>query len=340
MMLEHGGRLNEAAKRWGIPRSQWLDLSTGINPIGWPVPEIPVDVWQRLPEHDDGLEDMIREWSGVHSAAAVVPVPGSQAAIMALPGLRKPCRIGIPVPGYREHGQSWRDAGHTVVAIGPEYINGGASGCDERWLDQLDVLVWINPNNPTGQIIPPSTLLRWHKRLQQRDGWLIVDEAFMDATPAFSLCSDVGLPGLVVLRSLGKFFGLAGVRAGVVFADVEVADCLRSTLGPWPLSGPARFVMMRALADTHWQDQNRIRLQRDTGRLTEILHAAKLSVMGGSALFQTVRTRNPSVLADSLAAHGILVRIFENPGMLRFGLAAQESHWQRLEAVLTINTCD
>lgn len=339
MMLEHGGRLNEAVERWGIPRSEWLDLSTGINPIGWPVPEIPAELWQRLPEADDGLEEVIRQWSGAPLSAACVPVPGSQAAIMALPGLRKPCRVGIPVPGYREHGHSWQNAGHTIIPIGPEHTHCGASGCDDRWLDQLDVLVWINPNNPTGEIIPPSTLLRWHKRMQQRGGWLVVDEAFMDATPVFSLCSHAGRPGLIVLRSLGKFFGLAGVRAGAVLTDSVVADALKSVLGPWSLSGPARFVVAQALADADWQHHARTRLQQSASRLREILHAAGLALVGGSALFQTVRADSPQVLADQLAEHGVLVRVFEQPGMLRFGLAEDETQWRKLEMALVKKTC-
>ncbi|MBQ0833568.1 MAG: threonine-phosphate decarboxylase [Marinobacter sp.] len=339
-MLEHGGRLNKAAERWGIPRSEWLDLSTGINPIGWLVPDIPAELWQRLPEADDGLEEVIRHWSGAPSSAACVPVPGSQAAIMALPGLRKPCRVGIPVPGYREHGHSWQNAGHTVIPIGPEQTRCGASGCDDRWLDQLDVLVWINPNNPTGEIIPPSTLLRWHQRLQKRGGWLVVDEAFMDATPAFSLCSHAGLSGLIVLRSLGKFFGLAGVRAGAVLADASVADALKRVLGPWPLGGPARYVMAKALSDTGWQRQVRTRLQHNAGRLRKVLQSAGHAVADGSALFQTVPSDNPQSLADQLAAQGVLVRAFEHPGMLRFGLAANEGQWRRLEMALAGKTCD
>ncbi|WP_100639328.1 threonine-phosphate decarboxylase CobD [Marinobacter salexigens] len=339
-MLEHGGRLNKAAELWGIPRSEWLDLSTGINPIGWPVPEIPPEVWQRLPEADDGLEEVIRRWSGVPPEADCVPVPGSQAAIMALPRLRKPCRVGVPVPGYLEHGHSWREAGHTVIPVGPEQTGGGASGYDDRWLDQLDVLVWINPNNPTGEIIPPSTLLRWHRQLQKRGGWLVVDEAFMDATPAFSLAFRVGLPGLIILRSLGKFFGLAGVRAGVVLSDSAVAESLKRVLGPWSLSGPARFVMQRALNDTAWQWQARTRLQLSAARLRDLLLSAGLTLVGGSALFQTVRVECSQSLAERLAAQAVLVRAFTQPGMLRFGLANSESEWGRLETALAWKACD
>ncbi len=81
MMLEHGGRLNAAIKRWGIPRQQWLDLSTGINPVSWPVPEIPARLWQRLPEADDGLNEIIRHSYAAPASADCEPVSGSQAAL-------------------------------------------------------------------------------------------------------------------------------------------------------------------------------------------------------------------------------------------------------------------
>lgn len=334
MQPKHGGRLNEAVKRWGIPRDQWLDLSTGINPVSWPVPEISAYIWQRLPEADDGLGDIIRHWSGAPASADCEPVAGSQAAIMALPRLRQPCRVGIPSIGYREHEYSWRQAGHNIVPITPTHTTHD----DERWLDDLDVLVWINPNNPTGELIPPATLLRWHQRLQQRGGWLVVDEAFIDATPEFSLCSHAGLPGLIILRSLGKFYGLAGVRAGAVLTNSNIAQALRQLLGPWSLSGPTRYVMAQALLDTAWQAQTRIRLQRDTQRLADILQASGLTLMGGTALFQTARISAPIELAEHLAAQGVLVRTFEQPGMLRFGLAADEQQWQRLEMALITKT--
>lgn len=334
MQPKHGGRLNEAVKRWRIPHDQWLDLSTGVNPIGWSVADIPAHIWQRLPEADDGLNDIIRHWSNAPASADCEPVAGSQAAIMALPRLRQPCRVGIPSIGYREHAYSWRQAGHSIVPITQAQTDVSSADNAEHWLDELDVLVWINPNNPTGELIPAATLLRWHARLQQRGGWLIVDEAFMDATPQFSLCVHAGLSGLIILRSLGKFYGLAGVRAGAVLTEPSIAQPLRRLLGPWSLSGPSRYVMAQALMDTAWHEQTRIRLQRDTQRLANVLQAAGLTLMGGTVLFQTVRLDAPALLADQLAAQGVLVRSFTQPGMLRLGLAADEQQWQRLEMAL------
>src|SRR5690606_22076033 len=96
-MLEHGGRLRAAARRYGIPLSDWLDLSTGVNPEGWPVPAVPPEVWVRLPEEDDGLE---RAASAYYGCDSIFPVAGSQAAIQALPALLHAQRVGVIHPGY------------------------------------------------------------------------------------------------------------------------------------------------------------------------------------------------------------------------------------------------
>jgi len=176
--------------------------------------------------------------------------------------------------------------------------------------------------------------------LQKRGGWLVVDEAFLDATPAFSLACQSDRPGLIVLRSLGKFFGLAGIRAGFVLADKNIAGALTEKLGPWAVNGPARYVMAQALLDIKWQQKACTCLQGSAQRLRGILHSAGLSSMGGSPLFHTVRTDAPTLLADQLAGQGVLVRIFEQPGLVRFGLAPEESQWCRLEKALAGAFCD
>lgn len=327
---EHGGRLNAAVKRWGIPREQWLDLSTGINSLGWPVPDLPTEIWQRLPEPDDGLETLLRQWAGAPANAACVPVAGSQEAIMALPRLRASCRVGVPTPGYQEHGHSWSCAGHHVVSLDWAQITSE----DESWLDDLDVLVWINPNNPTGNTIAPERLLRWHQRLQRRGGWLIVDEAFVDGYPELSLGYATGQEGLVVLRSLGKFFGLAGVRAGAVLTGSALAERLQNTIGPWTVSGPARYVMCQALADEHWQAATAERLSADSQRLGRLLAAHGLDGSRGALLFRYVQHPRSGELADALARQGILVRQFDQPPALRFGLPGSEAEWERLARAL------
>lgn len=319
-MLEHGGKLLAAAARYGIEKDNWLDLSTGINPAGWPVPAIPAAAWQRLPETEDGLLEAAAAYYG---SAAVLPVAGSQAAIQTLPRLRTACRVGVPHPAYAEHAHAWRAAGHAVVAW-----DAGQN------IDPLDVLVLVHPNNPSGQTYTRAQLLDWHARLATRGGWLVVDEAFIDATPTESLADVCPRPGLIILRSLGKFFGLAGARVGFVLAEPTVLEALDDRLGPWAVSAPSRWVARAALADIAWQQAARAALPAAGARLATLLRDHGLVPSGGTALFQWVRTPDAADWHERLAQQGILTRLFADPPSLRFGLPQYETDWTRLAATL------
>ena len=319
-MLEHGGKLLAAAARYGIEQDNWLDLSTGINPAGWPVPVIPAAVWQRLPESEDGLLEAAAAYYGCTS---VLPVAGSQAAIQALPRLRAACRVGVPHPAYAEHAHAWRAAGHAVVAWDAGHN-----------IDTLDVLVLVHPNNPGGQTYSRAELLDWHAHLAARGGWLVVDEAFIDATSHESLADVCPRPGLIILRSLGKFFGLAGARVGFVLAEPTLLAALNKLLGPWAVSAPSRWVARAALADTAWQQAARAALPAAGARLATLLGDYGLAPSGGTALFQWVRTPDAADWHERLARQGILTRLFSDPPSLRFGLPHHESDWTRLTAAL------
>ena len=322
-MLEHGGGLRVVAERYGIPLGDWLDLSTGINPQGWPVPPIPAAVWQRLPEVHDSLEAAAATYYGTES---LLPVAGSQAAIQALPQLRAPGRVGILSPSYAEHAHAWRRVGHQVELLPADSLDAA--------ITRLDALVLVHPNNPTGVRFPPELLLDWRARLAVRGGWLVVDEAFMDATPEGSMAHHVGLPGLIVLRSLGKFFGLAGARVGFVLAEPAVLEGLWEHLGPWTVTGPSRWVAARALSDHAWQVTARHALDRARSRLADLLKRQRLPVAGGTELFQWAPIPDAAFWRDALARRGILVRHFTDPPALRFGLPGGESAWRRLELAL------
>ncbi len=287
------------------------------------MPPIPATVWQRLPEAEDGLEKAAAAYYGT---SHLLPVAGSQAAIQALPLLREPGPVGVLHPGYAEHTHAWQRAGHEVEALATEALN--------EAVDRLDTLVLIHPNNPTGQRFEPATLLDWRARLAARGGWLVLDEAFMDATPEDSLAGQIGLPGLIVLRSLGKFFGLAGARVGFTLAEPVVLGRLREALGPWTVSGPARWVAAQALQDRAWQEQMRVELLRSGKRLADLLKRQGLPVAGGAGLFQWVPLPEAAFWQEALARRGILVRRFTDPPGLRFGLPGMESAWRRLELAL------
>ncbi|MCE1242938.1 threonine-phosphate decarboxylase CobD [Oryzomicrobium sp.] len=336
-MLEHGGRLHAASLRYGIPRQDWLDLSTGINPAVYPLPTIPPEAWQRLPEGDDGLEAAARAAYGADPAAAVLALPGSQAAIQALPALRPASSVAVLAPTYAEHPYAWETrtghgSSHRLATFAADGLLEAAA--------RHDVVVLGNPNNPDGTRFSRAALLDAARLLQARGGWLVVDEAFADAD---SLAGGAGAadatddgsvapfagspayPGLIVLRSLGKFYGLAGARVGFVLLAPALAARLAEALGPWPVAGPSRWAARAALADGAWQRRAAADLGRAAARLANLL--APLGPVAGCALFQTL-TLGPeqaAALYDHLARRGLLARLFAPQGRVRFGLPSATS---------------
>ncbi|MGE8176701.1 threonine-phosphate decarboxylase CobD [Pseudomonas fluorescens] len=319
-MLEHGGRLRKAALQYGIAETDWLDLSSGLAPWPWAIPDIPLRAWARLPETDDGLEQAARDYYG---ASQVLPVAGSQAAIQLLPRLRRAGKVGVLSPCYAEHAEAWRRNGYVVREVLEQEV--------DFFLDSLDVLVVVNPNNPTGLSLTPERLLDWHARLAQRGGWLVVDEAFMDNTPQLSLSSYTDQVGLIVLRSFGKFFGLAGVRLGFVLAERKLLKLLAEQVGPWAVSGPTRVLGQVCLRDTQGHARQRLRSEEASQRLAEVLERHDFKPHGGCALFQWLITDHAEHLHEFMARRGILLRLFTHNSSLRFGLPADDSDWQRLE---------
>ncbi|QIA02418.1 threonine-phosphate decarboxylase CobD [Pseudomonas fluorescens] len=322
-MLEHGGRLRRAALEYGIAEEDWLDLSTGLAPWPFPVSEIPLRAWARLPENDDGLEQAACDYYG---ASQVLPVAGSQMAIQLLPRLRRAGKVGVLSPCYAEHAEAWRRSGYIVREVLEQEV--------DFFLDSLDVLVVVNPNNPTGLNLTPARLLDWHARLAQRGGWLVVDEAFMDNTPQLSLAPHAHQVGLIVLRSFGKFFGLAGVRLGFVLAERKLLRLLAEQVGPWAVSGPTRVLGQACLRDTEGHTRQRIRSDEASERLAALLERHGFKPQGGCALFQWLITEQATALHESMARRGILLRLFAHNSSLRFGLPADAADEARLEQAL------
>jgi len=320
----HGGNLHEAAQRYGIPYAQWLDLSTGINPHGYPVPPLPADAWRRLPDEGDGFAACAARYYGAPDAEHVLPVAGSQAAIRALPSLLPRARVGIAALTYSEYAPAFERAGHEVMPL---------DASRETLPDTLTHVAIVNPNNPTAEHLSAGKLLHWHAQLSARGGTLLVDEAFADTMPSQSLAASTNRDGLIVLRSPGKFFGLAGVRAGFVLAAPASLDALRRTLGAWTVSGPARHAVKAAFDDEAWQREMRARLDAESARLVKLLHAQGLNTRG-TPLFAWTDDARATALHEALARRGVWTRLFTPSGSVRVGLPANEPEWTRFDESL------
>lgn len=323
-MLEHGGRIRLASQKYGIPPADWIDLSTGINPQSWTVPDVPSAVWQRLPEVNDGLEDAARAYYGTD---LLLPTAGSQAAILTLPLLRAPSLVAISSLTYNEYAAAWQRHGHQVLSLDETMLL--------EWADGVDVLVLCNPNNPTCRAVKRDTILRVAQSMSRRGAWLVVDETFVDTHPELSVIDIVGSPGLIVLRSMSKFFGLAGARVGFVAAWKDLLIQLNDYLGPWTISGPARYLATQALRDVDWCKQATLNLNVASLRLAKLLTDCSLSPIRSTDFYVWLKHEQAEELHESLARKGILTRLFKNASGIRFGLPGKEQEWQRLALALS-----
>jgi cobalamin biosynthetic protein CobC len=320
--LVHGGAIDVAAETYGVPAGRWLDLSTGINPRPYPLARLEPALWRRLPTAalSRALSAAAARHYGCPPATGIVAVPGSQAAIQWVPRLLPSARVAVLGPTYAPHEDAWRAAGHDVARIAS--LDALPARCT--------VVVVVNPNNPDGRVVAPARLLALSGRV-----CVVVDEAFADVHPAASIAGAAASRSRIVLRSFGKFFGLAGLRLGFVLADRAFAARLDAAQGPWAVSGLAQAIGARALADTAWIEHTRRRLGRTATRLRALLANRGLEVVGGTDLFVLAATADAAALFDHLARAAILVRAFaDQPHRLRFGLPGSTQDFARLSAAL------
>lgn len=328
--IQHGGDPAALEARFGKPSAGWLDLSTGINPVPYAVPDIPSSALAHLPRQADmdALEAAARKAYGVPADAAIVASPGTQALIQMVPTLFAPRDVTILGPTYGEHAPAWAAAGHQV--------QDAASLCAQAALPAPFAVV-VHPNNPDGRTQTVEGFLAFADELNELGGALVVDEAFADVTPELSVTPHAGVGGLIVLRSFGKFFGLAGVRLGFAVCAPDIAAQLSAKLGPWAVSGPAIWAGVHALGDAAWQDAARVRLKADARRLDALLEHAGLRIVGGTDLFRLAESDAASEIYEKLGRAGILTRPFDyNAQWLRFGLPGCDADWARLEAALAL----
>lgn len=325
--VQHGGALDRAIARFGGDRSDWLDLSTGINPVPYPLSDIPAELWRRLP--DEALQadclEAARLYFDVPDGAVIVAAPGSQAVIQHLDALFQLGDTLIVGPTYGEYANRPAPGGHAMREV-------GAVPAD---FSEARNVIACHPNNPDGRLLDKERVADLLRQGQPSGGTLIVDEAFADTVPQDSMTDMAGAPGLVVMRSFGKFFGLAGLRLGFAIGCADDMRALASRLGPWAVSGPALWIGAQAMRDAAWIAETRARLKHDAARLSALLQDAGLVLVGGTDLFVLARHDRAVAIAEGLARRHILVRAFDyDASWLRFGLPADDTNFARLAGAL------
>lgn len=337
MALIHGGQLQQIAEQYKIPASDWLDLSTGIAPLSYPIPTIPSNAWQQLPQRSP---DLIAAAKQYYQCSQLLVTNGSQAIIKALPELYRQKNIAshdvyLPERGYKEHAHAWRIAGYKL-----HFYQESLPAMAE--LQPNSVVVIINPNNPTGKFFDRNVISQFQTKLTQLNGLLVLDEAFIDVMPNNqSCCNQVNDSHIIVLRSFGKFFGLAGIRIGFLIADDYWCTTFKAKLGPWQVNGPAQIIAEKALNDGDWQSKQCNKLSELRNQQEALLWRAftekLVKTIQGCDLFLTLsfhQSNCTTKLHHFLCQQGVYCRLADEQDTLRFGIANQES-LKRLESACT-----
>jgi len=328
LALIHGGQLQLVAKQFNITPENWLDLSTGIAPLNYPIPEIPEESFKALPQSSNGLETAAKHY---YDANSLLVTNGSQAIIKLLPTLWREqnphsTTVYLPEQGYKEHALAWEMAGFTLC-----WYQDALPALTK--ISDHCVLVIINPNNPTGQLYCQSMLISYQEKLAKCSGLFVIDEAFIDVIkPSQSMTNTVNnYKNTLILRSFGKFFGLAGIRIGFLIAENNWCTKFKEHLGPWQVNGPAQFIAQKALADKHWQEQQQRKLKALSvslrAILAENLPLEYITTISGTALFQSVYFKkgiDVESYSVALCQQGVYVRLTDDKQALRFGLAKDE----------------
>lgn len=327
--LVHGGALDRVKALYPLAPQPWLDLSTGINPHPYPAPPLLPHSFAHLPttSENEACRQAMAQYYGA-PVASLMLVPGTEILIRLLPSLLEVQTVALARPTYGDHLSCWQTAGANVVEMAdPAELAG-----------KVDAIVLCNPNNPDGRIWPPEILEDCRARQAARQGWLIVDEAYADIAPSLSLAARGGAAGLIVLRSFGKFFGLAGLRLGGLIAPEALLREAQKRFGVWSVSGPALHVGTQAVADTDWIAEARHRLETSRLALDEALSGAGVPILGGTSLFRYVQVPDAHALWQALAEQGIYTRRFSwSRHHLRLGLSADDVGRQRLSAALAVS---
>lgn len=324
MTREHGGDLDRAIAQYGGERRLWLDLSTGINPHAYPLPDFAPSLWTALP--DQSLFDAVLDAAqrAYHTTCRGLPLAGAQQAIQLYPALIPPGQkqAAIVSPTYNEHDAQLRRHGWQVTSC--------------RALSDLaraDCAVVVNPNNPDGTFFSPDDLCA----LADTVGTLIIDESFCDPYPQYSVLSrqQARPDNILILRSFGKFYGIAGSRLGFIFGNDALIDIFAQAAGKWSVSGPALALGATALADIKWREAMITKLHHDAAQLDEVMCHAGHTLVGGTTLFRLYETADAAALQDRLATHHIWSRIFSyNQNWIRLGLPPEDG-WERVKRALT-----
>ncbi len=325
----HGGQLRELATEFDIPESSLLDFSASIHPL--PPSDALVatlcdairarTILTTYPDiHYSALKRAIAEYVHVDVPAVAIGngvMPLLDAAVRTL-GLRK-CLV--PVPAFTEYRSILGACGTEFCALtgapGEGFSIDTGRVFAELKATGAQALLLANPQSPSGRLMRAEELGRLHEAAFALGVTTIVDEAFIDYVPGESMSKTAAESlGLVVLRSLTKFFAMPGLRVAYAVAHPETRAAIEAFVPAWPVDSIAAEAARLAL-----QDQASIAATRETNArerrwLADQLQSLGLRVFPSAANYLLVKTDENGNGLDLwrrlVVAHRVVIRSCAN----------------------------
>ena len=327
-MIEHGGNLDKAISFYGGKESEWIDLSTGINPNSYPIPKLSISDWRSLPTKTEikDLESIIKSKQKISSE--IIMVPGAQMAINFLPFLLKGegTEVRILTPTYNEYNYCFTNTGFKV------------NSCQKfNQLFNSDIAIIVNPNNPDGKIYEINELFELSKSVKI----LIVDESFIDSVECDSIVNQLNedVSNIIVIRSFGKFFGLAGLRLGYVFSGKEIIRKFKRFFGPWQISKMSVKIATIAFSDDVWIKKTKNNLNEKANAIDNLMKKINWKITGGTNLFRLYSTSNSDLAQKLLAEKFIWSRKFSySKKWIRLGIPNERDFKKLKKIVMRLQT--
>ena len=317
--IHHGGDIDLAIKKYGGEREDWIDLSTGINGTSYPWQQSIKFELRNLPSNKL-LVNLERAASAAYKVAEnteTAAVSGAQQIISLLPiCLKSYNSVAILGPTYNEYEKAFKSSGIKAQTVS-----------EVSKLSSSDIAIIVNPNNPTGKVIAEEILDDLSKKVRI----LIIDESFK----TFSSRRIQKFENVIQINSLGKFFGLAGVRLGFVSGPSDFIKSVRRMLGPWPISSIAAEIGTIALNDNTWISEMEKILLEGSNVLHKACSTKNWKLVGKTNLFHTYATSSSLEVEKQFAAHYIWIRTFDySETWVRLGIPTSKYEWTRVRQAL------
>lgn len=291
--------------------SEGLLLDANENSLGSPFPD--EDALHRYPDPaQNQLRNLIARWRGVRPENVFVGVGSDEGIDLAYRLFCKPGRDRVtttpPTYGMYNVSANIHEVAVDEVLLEKENFQPHVDAILEAATPDTKILFLCSPNNPTGNSFDEERITRL---LEEFSGIIVLDEAYIDFSKQKSWAQKVvQYPNLIVLQTMSKSFGLAGIRLGIAFADEELISYMMKIKAPYNINKLTAQYAIRAFEklDTIRFNIDSIRKERE--QLADKLKRLNIvrKIHPSEANFLLVKFDNARKLYQKLAGNGIIVR--------------------------------